>query len=77
MADRVRAECRQEVGQPRLQIEGLVAERYGGVTEKQNRDAEDATREPAMPPEPSTSTAVQVNAAEPLDGRDPEPRAGP
>ena len=57
-------------------FEGLVTERYGELTEKPKQDAEDVTREPAMPPEPSTATGVQVNAAEPLDGLDPDPRMG-
>ena len=77
MVDRVRAQCRQEVGQPRTQIEQLVAERYG------DPPADDATREtrktkptPAMPPQAETATGVKVSAAEPLDGCDPNPRDG-
>ena len=73
----MRAQCRQRVGQPRAQIEQLVAERYG------EPPADDATREtketkptPAMPPQAATATGVKVSAAEPLDGRDPNPRDG-
>ena len=68
--------CQREVGRPRARIEVLVADRYGGPTEKPSQDAEDVTREPAKPPEPSTATGVQVNAAEPLSGLDPDPRPG-
>ena len=70
----VRAKCRRDVGKLRAQIEGLVTERYGGLTEKPNQDADNVTRETAKQPQPSTSTGVKVSAAEPLDGRDPDPR---
>ena len=57
-------------------IEGLVAERYGGLTEDSKSDRRDATPTPAKPPDESNPTPLQVNAPEPLDGRDPNPRAG-
>ena len=44
--------------------------------EDATRETGDTTPTPAMPPQPSTATSVKVNAAEPLDGRDPNPREG-
>ena len=76
MADRVRAECRGQVGQPRAQIEQLVAERYGGLTEGPKPDGRDVMPTAAKPPQASTATGLQVNASEPLDGLDPEPGRG-
>ena len=76
MAERVRAQCRQRVGQPRTQIEELVAERYGGPPQDATRDPTETKPTPAMPPQSATATSVKVNAAEPLDGRDPNPREG-
>ena len=75
-ADRVRAQCRQRVGQPRAQIEELVAERYGEPPQDATRETGDTTPRPAMPPQAATATSVKVSAAEPLDGRDPNPRDG-
>ena len=77
MADRVRADCRQRVGQPRTQIEELVAERYGEPPGDATRETKETKPTSAMPPQAETATGVKVSAAEPLDGRDPEPRAGP
>ena len=74
MADWVRAECRRQVGQPRAQIERLVAERYGGLTEDSKQNGQVATPPPAQPPEKSDPIPLQVNAPEPLDGLDPDPR---
>ncbi len=54
----VRAKCRRDVGKLRAQIEGLVTERYGGLTEKPNQDADNVTRETAKQPQPSTATGV-------------------
>ena len=50
MAERVRAECRRQVGQPRTQIEELVAERYGEPPQDATRETGDTTPRPAMPP---------------------------
>ena len=47
-----------------------------GVTEDANHETKDATPTPAKPPQPAAATGVQVNAPEPLDGRDPDPRTG-
>ena len=74
MAERVRAQCRRDVGKPRAQIEGLVAERYGGLTEESKQNGQVATPPPAKPPQQSNPPPLQVNAPEPLDGRDPDPR---
>ncbi len=68
------AQCRQWVGKPRAQIEGLVAERYVGLTEEATRETGDSTPTPAKPPDESNPTPVQVKAPEPLDGLDPDPR---
>ena len=58
----------------RAQIEGLVAERYGALPEDATRETKDATRRPAKTPSPADRIGAQVNAPEPLDDRDPEPR---
>ena len=76
MAERVRAQCRQRVGKPRPQIDRLVAERYGEPPLDAARETGDTTPTPAMPPQAATATSVKVSAAEPLDGRDPNPREG-
>ena len=76
MATRVRAQCRQKVGKPRAQIEALVAERYGEPPEDANRETRDTTPTPAEPPQPATTIGVKVGSSEPLDGLDPNPRAG-
>ena len=76
MAERVRAQCRQRVGQPRTQIERLVAERYGEPPEDTTRETKETKPTSAMPPQAETATGVKVSAAEPLDGRDPNPRDG-
>ncbi len=76
IADRVRAECRQQVGQPRAQIEALVAERYGEPPDGTTRETRDTTPTPAEPPQAAITTSVKVGSSEPLDGRDPNPRAG-
>ena len=75
MAERVRAQCRRQAGQPRAQIEGLVAERCGGLTGDTKLNGRDVTSEPPKPPQQSNPTPLQVNAPEPLDGLDPDPRA--
>ena len=72
----MRAQCRQWVGQPRAQIEALVAERYGEPPEDTTREARETTPTPSTPPQPATATGVKVGLSEPLDGRDPSPRAG-
>lgn len=72
----MRTRCRQEVGKPRAQIEALVAERYGEPPTDANRETRDTTPTPAEPPQAATRTGVKVGSWEPLDGRDPNPRAG-
>ena len=76
MADRVRAQCRQRVGQPRAQIEQLVAERYGEPPKDASRETRDTMPTPAEPPQAATTTGVKVGSSEPLDGRDPNSREG-
>ena len=73
IADRVRAECSQQVGQPRAQIEALAAKRYGEPPEDITREIRDTTPTPAEPPQAATTAGVKVGASEPLDGRDPNP----
>ena len=75
-AVQVRAECRQEVGQLRAQVEALVAERYGEPPKDANREAKEAKPTPPEPPQAATTTGVKVGSSEPLDGLDPNPRAG-
>ncbi len=72
MAERVRAQCRRDVGQPRAQIEALVAERYGEPPEDATRETKETTPPPAEPPQAATTSDVTVSPSEPLDGRDPE-----
>ncbi len=76
----MRARCREWGGKPRAQIEGLVAERYGGLTEKQKQDAEEVTREPAKPPQLPAATGLGMNprvtgrfGCRLAGGRDPRP----
>ena len=76
IAEQVRAECRQQVGQPRAQIEALVAERYGEPPENATRETRDTTPTPAEPPQPGTTTGVNVGSSKPLDVLDPNLRAG-
>ena len=75
-AIQVRAECRREVGKPRAQIEELVAERYGEPPKDSNRESRETKPTPAEPPQAATTTGVKLGLSEPLDGRDPNPRAG-
>ena len=72
----MRAQCRREVGQPRARIEELVAERYSEPPEDTTRQTRDTNPTPAEPPQAATKTGVKVGPSEPLDGRDPNPRAG-
>ena len=72
----MRALCRQQVDRPRAQIEELVAERYGEPPADAAREPTETKPTPAMPPQAATATSVKVSAAEPLDGRDPNPREG-
>ena len=72
----VRAKCRRDVGRPRALIEAPVAERYGEPPKDANRETRDTTPTPSTPPQPATATGVKVGLSEPLDGRDPSPRAG-
>ena len=72
----VRAKCRRDVGKPRAQIEALVAERYGEPPERPSASPRKRDAQPAKPPQAATATGVKVSAAEPLDGRDPNPRDG-
>ncbi len=74
MAAQLRAECRRSVGQPRAQIERLVAARYGRLPDDSTRKTKDVTI--PTPPEEPGSRGMQANAPEPLDGGDPNPRAG-
>ena len=67
---------RRSVGQPRAQIEQLVAERYSWLPDDAKRRTTDVAPRPATPPEDSNPGPLEVNDADPLDGRDPNPRAG-
>ncbi len=64
------------VGKPRAQIGELVAERYGEPPQDATCEPTETKPTPAMPPQSATATGVKVNAAEPLHGRDPNPREG-
>ncbi len=70
------AKCRRVAGKPRPQIEELVAERYGEPPVDTSREMRETTPTLAMPPQPATAISVKVSPAEPLDGRDPNPRDG-
>ena len=72
----MRALCRQQVDRPRAQIGELVAERYGEPPDDATRETKETKPTSAMPPQAETATGVKVSAAEPLDGRDPNPRDG-
>lgn len=74
LAAQLRAHGCRTVGQPRVQIERLVAARYGRMPEDTKRKTKDSTI--PIPPEDPGSCGMQANAPKPLDGRDPDPRAG-
>ena len=75
-ARQARVHCRREVSKPRAQIEALVAERYGEPPDDTTRVTKEAKPTPAEPPQAATTTGVKVASLEPLDGLDPNPRAG-
>ncbi|MCY3748924.1 MAG: type IV secretion system DNA-binding domain-containing protein [Chloroflexi bacterium] len=76
LAAQLRTHGRRRVGQPRAQIERLVAARYGQLPDDAKRRTKNEAPGSATPPNNSSPGPLEVNDAEPLDGQDPNPRAG-